>query len=56
MKYNEVRAMARDLGIHTYRKKKIELIRAIQKAESNLACYGTERVEFCNEENWSLAQ
>jgi hypothetical protein len=42
--------MARDLGINTYRKKKIELIRAIQEAENNIACYGTERVETCNEE------
>ena len=50
MKYNEIRAMACDLGINTYRKKKIELIRAIQQAENNIACYGTERVETCNEE------
>ena len=50
MKYNEIRAMACDLGINTYRKKKIELIRAIQKAENNIACYGTERVETCGED------
>ena len=50
MKYNEIRAIACDLGINTYRKKKTELIRAIQKAENNIACYGTERVESCNEE------
>ena len=50
MKFNEIRAMACDLGINTYRKKKYELIRAIQKAENNIACYGTERVEYCKEE------
>jgi len=50
MKFNEIRAMACDLGINTYRKKKNELIGAIQKAENNIACYGTERVEYCNEE------
>lgn len=50
MKYNEIRAIACDLGIHTYRKKKTDIIRGIQKAENNIACYGTERVETCNEE------
>jgi hypothetical protein len=50
MKYNEIRTLARDLGINTYRKKKTDIIRAIQKAENNIACYGTERVAFCNEE------
>jgi hypothetical protein len=50
MKFNEIRAMACDLGINTYRKKKNEIIHAIQKAENNIACYGTERVEYCNEE------
>jgi hypothetical protein len=49
MKFNEIRAMACDLGINTYRKKKIDLVRAIQKTENNIACYGTERVEYCNE-------
>ena len=50
MKFNKIRALACDLGINTYRKKKTELIRAIQQAENNPACYGTERVEYCNEE------
>ena len=44
MNFNEIRTMAKDLGINTYRKKKTELIHTIQEAEDNIVCYGTERV------------
>jgi hypothetical protein len=30
--------------------KKLDLIRAIQKAENNIDCYGTQRVTSCREE------
>jgi hypothetical protein len=49
MKFNDIRNAAKGLGIHTRRMKKTELIRAIQRAENNVDCYGTPRVETCNE-------
>jgi hypothetical protein len=49
MNFNEIRTMGKDLGINTYRKKKTELIHTIQEAEDKIVCYGTERVEYCNE-------
>jgi hypothetical protein len=50
MKFNQVQAIARDMGIKTFNMKKTDLIRAIQKAEHNIDCYGTERVSTCQEE------
>lgn len=50
MNFNEIRTMAKDLGINTYRKKKTELIHTIQEVEDNIVCYGTERMEYCNED------
>ena len=50
MNYNEIRKMAADMGINTYRMKKQDLIQAIQRAENNMECFGTPRVEYCNEE------
>lgn len=50
MKFNEIQKMATGLGINAYRQKKIDLIRKIQEKEGNIACYGTERVDYCNEE------
>ena len=49
MTYNEIRKMASGMGIKTYRMKKADLVRGIQQAESNIECYGTERVDYCNE-------
>jgi hypothetical protein len=37
------------MGIKPYRMKKLELIQTIQRAEGNIDCYGTPRVEICNE-------
>jgi hypothetical protein len=43
--------MAKGMGIKKYNNmKKIDLIRAIQKAENNIDCYGTQRVDSCQEE------
>ena len=50
MKYNEIRKMAIDMGINTHRMKKNDLVRAIQREEKNMECFGTPRVEYCNEE------
>ena len=39
------------MGIKTYRMHKADAIRAIQRAEKNIDCYGTDRVTHCNERN-----
>ncbi len=44
-----IRRMAKSLGINTYQMKKTDIIRAIQKKEGNIDCYGTLRVESCGE-------
>ena len=57
MQFNEIRKMAKDLGVSTYKMKKMDIIRAIQNAENNIPCYGTERVDYCGEEGclWRVA-
>jgi type IV pilus biogenesis protein CpaD/CtpE len=49
MKLHEIRRMAKGMGIDPKRINKTEIIRAIQKAEGNIVCYGTERVNNCQE-------
>ena len=49
MNYNEIRRMAMDMDINTHRLKKHELIQAIQHAENNIECFGTQRVDTCDE-------
>ena len=41
MKMNEVRAIAKTLGINSFGKSKAELIREIQRKEGNFDCFGT---------------
>jgi len=50
MKINDVRKMAKGMNINTYRMKKKKIIRSIQQAENNMACFATERVATCNED------
>ncbi len=50
MRFQEIRKMAKDVGISTHRMKKTDIIRAIQGAENNIECYGTERVDSCHEQ------
>ncbi|WAC08342.1 MAG: SAP domain-containing protein [Thermodesulfobacteriota bacterium] len=50
MTINEIRNMAKGMGINTYRMKKTYVIQSIQRAENNIACYGTGRVERCHED------
>ncbi len=40
MKMQEVRAKAKAMGINSFGKSKVELIREIQRAEGNFDCYG----------------
>jgi hypothetical protein len=50
MHFNEIKKMAKVMGINTRGMKKIEVIRSIQRAENNIDCYGTDRVKTCNED------
>ncbi len=49
MDSNGIRKMAKAMNIRTYRMKKPDIIRAIQKQENNPECYGTVRSHDCNE-------
>ena len=40
MKMQEVRDIAKDMKVETARKKKADIIKAIQKAEDNDDCFG----------------
>lgn len=51
MIFNEIRRMAKGKGVNTYGMGKIDTIRAIQRAEKNIECYGTQRVEYCHEDS-----
>ncbi|HUU01966.1 MAG TPA: Rho termination factor N-terminal domain-containing protein [Myxococcota bacterium] len=51
MNFNQVKKMAKEMGVNTNRMKKTDIIRAIQKAENNIDCYGTERAVGCMEES-----
>ena len=48
MKMQEVRKMAKKLGLKTGGMKKVDLIRAIQFEEGNTPCYQTE-VSSCDQ-------
>ncbi|NLI81920.1 MAG: SAP domain-containing protein [Deltaproteobacteria bacterium] len=48
MKMQDVRAMAKRMGIKSFGKSKGELIREIQRAEGNFDCYGTA-TDFCDQ-------
>ncbi|MGD9022844.1 MAG: SAP domain-containing protein [Deltaproteobacteria bacterium] len=50
MKFQEIRTIAKDMGIGTYKMNKMDTIRAIQREERNIECYGTERIDVCHEE------
>jgi hypothetical protein len=49
MKLDEIKKIAARSGIKSGTMKKMEIIRAIQRAENNFDCYGTARIESCNE-------
>jgi hypothetical protein len=49
MNFNQIRKMATGMGINTYRMKKHYMIQEIQKAENNVPCFGTSRIDSCNE-------
>jgi hypothetical protein len=48
-KFNEIQKMAKNMGVNTFQMKKKDIILAIQRAENNVECFGTARVENCQE-------
>ena len=50
MNFNEIKRMAKGMGINTRGMKKTDVIRSIQRAENNIECYGTQRVDMCDED------
>jgi hypothetical protein len=50
-KLEEVRIIARKMGIDTRNATMTELIRAIQRAEGNQDCYSSEQVLTCGQTN-----
>ena len=51
MRMSEIHKIAKKLGIKSFGKKKIDLIREIQEKEGNIPCFRTDRVNHCNEIN-----
>jgi hypothetical protein len=49
LKYSKIQKMAKNMGINTYQMKKNDVILAIQRAENNIECFGTVRVDYCQE-------
>ncbi len=48
MKMQEIRSMAKTLGINSFGKTKVELIKEIQRKEGNFDCYGTAK-GYCDQ-------
>jgi hypothetical protein len=51
MKMEQVRALAARMGIKTGKMKKGELIRSIQQAEGNNACFDTGTADRCGQQD-----
>jgi hypothetical protein len=49
MKIQEVRGIAKAIGVNSARISKEEIIRAIQEAEGNFPCFGTVRDGNCDQ-------
>lgn len=50
MELNEIREIARAMGVRSKGMGKAELVRAIQRAEGNFDCFGTAMEEECDQE------
>ncbi len=44
----EIRALAKSLGINSFGKSKVDLIKEIQRKEGNFDCFGTA-TDFCDQ-------
>jgi hypothetical protein len=49
MKYNEIQKMAKNMGVNTFQMKKKDMVLAIQRSENSIECFGSPRVEHCQE-------
>ncbi len=49
MKMDEIRTIARGLGVPPGKWTKVELVRAIQHAEGNLSCFATGARAHCEQ-------
>ena len=49
MKIKEIRTIAKGLGINSFGKTKVDLIREIQRKEGNFDCYATAQ-NYCDQE------
>ena len=49
MHMNEIKHIARDRGVTPGRLKKVDLVRAIQKAEGNTSCFRTDQADGCDQ-------
>lgn len=48
MKMNEIRSLAKSLGIKSFGKSKVDLIKEIQTKQGNFDCYGTA-ADYCDQ-------
>lgn len=48
--FNKIREMAKGMGVNPQGMEKTDVILAIQRAENNVECYGTQRVDSCHED------
>jgi hypothetical protein len=48
MKMNEIRSLAKSLGIKSFGKSKVELIKEIQSKQGNFDCFGTA-TNYCDQ-------
>jgi hypothetical protein len=55
MKMQEVRSLAKKMGVNSFGKSKAELIRDIQRKEGNFDCYGTPQ-HYCDQEKCLFRQ
>ena len=51
MQIRKIKEIAKRNGVDPGRMSKTDLIRAIQRAEGNLDCFATTRVNECNQQN-----
>jgi hypothetical protein len=49
MKFEEIRVIAKSMGIQTARLRKADAIRAIQESEGNFVCFGTAADGYCDQ-------
>ena len=48
MNMNEVRTLGKSLGVNSFGKSKVELIKEIQREQGNFDCFGTAK-DYCDQ-------